>query len=143
MQRHEESKIRRFFTSRAFLLIALVLAIITAFSFARAYYQNYKIRKEIEQLESDVQKLESKKLESMQVLKYVVSQNFIEEKARTELNLKKPGEHVLVINNKSETNTASEGIVDGSKTPLNNPIKWWYYFTTGAITDNQNRQSEN
>lgn len=141
MQRHEDTKIRRFFTSRTFLLIALVLAIITAFSFARAYYQNYKIRKEIEQLESDVQKLEHKKLESMQILKYVVSQNFVEEKARTELNLKKPGEHVVVINNKNTEKNALVKAIDTQVKPLNNPAKWWYYFTTGVNTNEQDKKT--
>lgn len=136
MQRYEDNKIKRFFTSRSFLLIALIIAIIAAFSFARAYYQNYKIEKEIEQLEFDVQKLEHKKLQSMQVLKYVVSQNFVEEKARTELNLKKPGEHVAVINNKNQEKTSPASTIDAQSEPLNNPIKWWYYFTTGAITNN-------
>lgn len=130
MKRPEQSPVRRFFTSRLFLIIALITALGAAFGFSRVYYQDYKIRGEIRKLEDEVKNLQKKKLESMEILKYVTSQNFVEDKARTELNLKKPGEHVVFIQNEDQPKTTKEtepSSVDTS--PLNNPLKWWYYFT--------------
>ncbi len=130
MQKNEKSFLKRFFGSRWFLATAFVVAVLVAFGYARAYYQDYKIRQEIDSLQEQVKKLEHKKLESMDILKYVTSDAFVEEKARTELNLKKPGENVLIIKNQVES-------VEGEETPqkspvektlLNNTIKWWYYF---------------
>ncbi len=138
MKRPEQTPARRFFTSRTFLIVALIAALATAFGFARAYYQDYKIRQEIGELEEEVKKLEKKKLESMEILKYVTSQNFVEDKARTELNLKKPGENVVFIQIENRPKTPEElkpSPVDTS--PLNNPRKWWYYFTEHLLP-NQN-----
>ncbi len=137
MQKNEKSFLKRFFGSRWFLVTAFAVAVLVAFGYARAYYQDYKIRQEIDSLQEQVKKLEHKKLESMDILKYVTSDAFVEEKARTELNLKKPGENVLIIKNQAESvgaeETAQKSPVE--KTLLNNTMKWWYYFL--------NRQSIN
>ena len=135
MQKNEKSFLKRFFGSRWFLVTAFVVAVLVAFGYARAYYQDYKIRQEIDSLQEQVKKLEHKKIESMDILKYVTSDAFVEEKARTELNLKKPGENVLIIKNQAEQvgneETTQKSPVE--KTLLNNPIKWWYYFLNKQI----------
>ena len=131
MQREKQSFLKRFFGSRLFLLIALVCVFLVAFGYARAYYQDYKIRQEINALRDEVGRLEHKKLESMEILKYVTSDAFVEEKARTELNLKKPGENVMVVTNPEAEKSppiAGEGQGEVSRL-LSNPVKWWYYFT--------------
>lgn len=130
MQREKQSFLKRFFGSRLFLLIALVCVILVAVGYIRAYYQDYKIRQEISALQDEVKLLEHKKLESMEILKYVISDAFVEEKARTELNLKKPGENVMVVTNpetEKSTFVVGEGQGEVSRL-LSNPIKWWYYF---------------
>ncbi|MBU2542821.1 septum formation initiator family protein [Patescibacteria group bacterium] len=132
MKKRDSSKLKRFFGSRLFLMLALIFAIIVAFGYARAYYQDYKIRQEIRLLQEEVKHLEHKKLDSLEILKYVTSPAFVEEKARTELNLKKPGENVIVINGQfnEEENELNDPV---EKQVLNNPIKWWYYFTKHYI----------
>ncbi|HBU07186.1 MAG TPA: hypothetical protein DEB09_03820 [Candidatus Magasanikbacteria bacterium] len=125
--RQEQSFVRRFFASRMFLIVAFVIAVLVALGYARAYYQDYKINQEIEALQTQVKSLEHKKLESMEILKYVTSPEFVEEKARNELNMKKPGENVLVIDGLVESNkTKQTGPVENND--LNNQTKWWYYF---------------
>ncbi|MEK7064978.1 MAG: septum formation initiator family protein [Patescibacteria group bacterium] len=130
MQKNEKSFLKRFFGSRWFLVTAFVVAVLVAFGYARAYYQDYKIRQEIDSLQEQVKKLEHKKIESMDILKYVTSDAFVEEKARTELNLKKPGENVLIIKNQAGQVNADETTQKSpvEKTLLHNTIKWWYYF---------------
>lgn len=130
MQKNEKSFLKRFFGSRWFLVTAFVVAVLVAFGYARAYYQDYKIRQEIDSLQEQVKKLEHKKLESMDILKYVTSDAFVEEKARAELNLKKPGENVLIIKNQIEQVDTEETTKKSpvEKSLLNNTIKWWYYF---------------
>lgn len=128
MQREKQSFLKRFFGSRLFLLIALVCVILVAIGYIRAYYQDYKIRQEINALQDEVKRLEYKKLESMEILKYVTSDAFVEEKARTELNLKKPGEGVIVVTN-PEIDSVQKPDLGVDTTHLSNPVKWWYYFT--------------
>jgi cell division protein FtsL len=133
MVKKEKLFLRRFFGSRLFLVIALVIVAFVAFGFARAYYQNYRVKQEIFSLQEQVRGLEHKKLESMEILKYVTSDQYAEEKARSELNLKKAGENVVIFDNLTEITTNTALTIPVEKDLLNNPIKWWYYFTHRQI----------
>jgi len=118
-----------------FLVVAFLIALLFALGYARAYYQDYKVRQDIKALQEEVKSLETKKIESMEILKYVTSPKFVEEKARTELNMKKPGENVLVVKSPTEFEVAREDL-STAMTPLSNPSKWWYYFTHKQINLN-------
>lgn len=135
MQR-SQSPLRRFFTSRLFLIVILVVAVFLAINYARAYYQEYKVKQEIAALREEVKHLEQKKIESLKILQYVTSDAFVEEKARTELNLKKPGEKVVVINgNDEQKRQGGEGSEEQKKRYLSNPLKWWYYITRHSLPE--------
>ena len=117
-----------FFSSRLFMLVAAIVAIMVIFGYVRTYYQDYLVTQEIQQLQDQAKKLAAKKMELLEVLKYVKSDSFAEEKARTELNMVKPGEQVLVvpkavaIENRQENNR----MVGWSN--ISNYKKWWQYF---------------
>ena len=130
MRNPQSSPLRRFFTSRLFLIVIFAVIALTLFGFIRTYYQDYKVKQEIASLQSEVDHLQKKKFQSMELLEYVTSNAFVEEKARTELNLKKPGEHVLIIPNlqKTEESKQISPKTTQSGQNLSNPIKWWYYF---------------
>ncbi len=124
------SRVRTFFGSKIFLGCAFLLTLAFAFGFARAYFKDYAFREEVKRLEGEIDKLEKKKLESLELLKYVSSTSYLEDTARVDLNMKKPGEHVLFIDN---TLTAEQGrVVEETEgaggQPISNPLKWWYYF---------------
>lgn len=108
----------------AFFVLALLLV-----AFTRAYYQNFQIQQEIKRLQSESQKLESKRIETLDLLNYVKSPAYVEEKARTELNMVKEGEHMAIITNQSGGNRS--GQVRNSMLQsdnISNPLKWWNYF---------------
>lgn len=135
MKRQEQSLVRRFFASRMFLLVAFIIAVLVALGYARAYYQDYKVKEEIRALQHEVKSLERKKLESLEILKYVTSPAFVEEKARSELNMKRPGENVMVVDGLlPDMKRESDGSVD--EVYLSNPVKWWYYFTNKELINN-------
>ncbi len=124
---------KNFFLSRWFLLGSLVVAIFIALAYGRAYYQDYQVRQEIKRLQMEVEKLEVKKLESLEMWKYVQSEAFVEEKAREELNLVKPGEQVAIVPNLAQAETVRQQEEDMLKWyNLPNPLKWWKYFMEGV-----------
>lgn len=131
MTEHEKkSSVGRFFASRIFLIMALIIAIIFALGFARAYYQDYRVKREINQLEYEVSQLEQKKLDSLEMIKYVTSPAYVEDKARTELNMKKPGEKVAFLQNIQDDSSDSGDNIDVSTDgqAIPNQVKWLYYF---------------
>ncbi len=124
----EQSRARGWFGSRMFLTVAIAVAFFLLAANVRTYYRDYEIWQEIRALEQQKNELQKKKLESMDLLSYVMSDHFVEDSARTQLGLKKPGEHVLVVA------TSPSRIVDGDRPEsqtrqrMKNPVKWWYYF---------------
>ncbi len=117
------------FYSRWFLLVLFGLVMLLTFSYLRAYYQEYRVRSEIDILRDEVQNLEVKKLETVEIFKRVQSKAFIEEKARTELNLLKPGEKMAVIPSGSLKTNIGQAESDLIKwTNVKNPIKWFKFF---------------
>ncbi len=123
---------KNFFSSQIFVVIVAIVAVMVIFEYARAYYQDYQVRQEIAYLEDQAKKMESKKVELLEVLKYVKSDNFVEEKARTELNLIKPGEQVMVVPqvNKATDRQENEAVVRLKNIP--NYQKWLNYFSLNS-----------
>lgn len=123
-----KSKWQAIFWSRWFLFIALIVASFVVFAFGRAYYRDYQVRKEITDLQNVVKRLEAKKIETMEVLKFVQSPDFIEQKARTELNLIKVGEQAAIIPNIAGVKIGQQNDNMLNFKNLSNPIKWINYF---------------
>ena len=114
----------RIFTSRFFLLGALVIAAILAVSFGRAFYKDYEIRQQIKALQVKVDELERKKLDSLNLLGYVKSEAYVEDVARQQLGLKKPGERVIIV----DASTTGLRVNADERTATPSWKKWWRYF---------------
>lgn len=119
--------VRQFFASRMFIVALILLVVFIGAGVVRAYLQQYALQREISSLQDEIASLEQKKLESIELLSYVMSPVFAEERARVELNMKKPGERVAVIEIPG-TARAPEASQQAAGQSTANPIQWWYYF---------------
>ncbi len=108
------------------MVVGGILALFLLFAYGRAYYQNYQIQKEIDRLQAESERLEAKKLKTLDMLQYVQSPDFVENKARTELNLVKPGEHMIII--QGGTTSAARQNSEPMLESESNPVRWWHYF---------------
>ncbi|MCF6276575.1 MAG: septum formation initiator family protein [Candidatus Magasanikbacteria bacterium] len=123
-----------FFATKLFLFGLILIVCFVFFVYAKGFYQDFKIKREIESLEKEIAGLESKKLESMEILSYVMSNSFVEEKARTELNMQEEGEKIVFFNNHEDFENENKNEYDTeNRKVLHNPLKWWYYFTNKSI----------
>jgi len=122
-----QSNLKKVFWSRWFLLIGFFLSLFVAFAFARAYFKDYELRREIAQMEDNIKNLESVKLETLEMLQYVKTDNFVEEKARVDLNFIKPGEQSAIISRTKQVNGhGNKNVLQFNN--LSNPAKWWRLF---------------
>lgn len=119
---------KKFFGSRWFVVVATVAAFMVVGGFARAYYQDYLVMQDIERLREQAKSLAARKIELLEVLKYVKSDSFVEEKARSELNMAKPGENVLVVPKAAENDNGQEKNDVVGLSNVSNYKKWWHYF---------------
>lgn len=117
----------RLFSSQRFLaIIGLIFLLLIIFPLAKTYTQKRLVEKEIADVKQEISDFESTNQELKEMIAYLESDQSLEEQARLNLNLKKPGEKVIVI----EASKNSSGSEDINKTTAaeNNFVKWWHYF---------------
>jgi cell division protein FtsB len=127
----------RTFSQRVlFTVIALVVIALISVPLAKNVSKQYKINKEINDLKNEIGALENNNSQLKNLIKYMESDQFVDEKARLNLNYKKEGEQVVVIEKKEENKNISSGGVqlagssgtnDASKLE-SNFVKWQRYF---------------
>ena len=122
----QPSAIRKFLASRWYVLAGGILAFFLLFNYARAYYQSYSIQKEISRLQSEKERLDAKYLKTVELFKYVQTPEYVESKARVELNMVKPGEHAAII--QSAITSSARQTPRPVVTLKSNPQLWWEYF---------------
>lgn len=120
---------RAFFGSPLFLVIGVILLLLISLNIVRAYYQQHQIREEVQHLEQETANLQSKKSELLKALQYTQSDAYVEEKARTELNMVKQGEKVAIFPPSVPLTVSRQPEKTVVESPqLTNPQKWWDYF---------------
>ena len=123
-----DRKFKKFFKSCWFLLLMLVIFGIFTTLFVRAFFQDYQIKKDIEKLKKETELMEGKKIKSLELLNYMKSEEFVEKKARLEMNMVKPGENVAVIKEVEIIKADRQSLDNVIKSNLPNYKKWWNYF---------------
>jgi len=127
----QHGTVYRFFTSQRFLaIVGLVFLFLIAFPLARTYSQKKILEKELADIRAEIEQFDKEEIGDLEeMIKYLNSEQSLEAQARLNLNLKKPGEMVVVIE-KEEDMTSQEDLNTKNMTPENNLLKWWQYFFT-------------
>jgi len=110
---------------RIFAIIALIFLLLILIPLAKNYSHKRLIEKEIEDIQAEISDFEAKNGELKEMIDYLQSDQSLEEQARLNMGLKRPGETVAVIQeNAGGVPQASEAIVE----EISNWRKWWQYF---------------
>lgn len=117
----------RFFSSQRFLaIVGLVFLLLIVLPLAQTYTQKRLVEKEIDGVKKEISDFESTNQDLKEMISYLQSDQSLEDQARLNLNLKKPGETVIVIEApKGSTTTDDINKTTASET---NFTKWWHYF---------------
>ncbi len=106
--------------------IAFVFLVSLAFPLAKSYSKRMVAEKEIDEMRNRIAKFEKDNQELNELLEYLSSPQAAEEKGRLSLNLKKPGEGVIVIDKEDyEINASSNRQHDDKAKGVK---LWWAYF---------------
>lgn len=115
-----------FLNQRFLAIVGLIFLVLIIFPLARTYSQRRAVEKEITDVKKQISDYESVNQDLKEMISYLNSDQSLEEEARLNLNLKKSGEQVIVINdgiNKASTSS----LIAPSKTK-SNLAKWRDYF---------------
>ncbi len=117
----------RLFSSQRFLaIIGLVFILLIVFPLAKVYTQKRIVEKEINDVKEEIAVFEKTNQDLREMIDYLQSDQSLEEQARLNLNMKKPGEKVIVIENLSVATTTNE--INKTTISESNFKKWWNYF---------------
>lgn len=117
----------RFFSSQRFLaIIGLVFLVVIIFPLARAYSQRRLVETEIEEAKKQISDYENQNQQLKELALYLQSDQSLEEQARLNLNLKKPGEAVVVIDETQKNVVQIEAT--STLDQASNLVKWWRYY---------------
>jgi cell division protein FtsB len=124
---------KTFYYSKWFLLVIFIVIIFFSASAISDYYSQGDLRQDINMLESQINTLNDDQYDLVDTLVQVQSEDFVETEARTRLNLRKPGEQVIIVSSDEDINQFNEiigstGIKDLLVKQEPNPRKWWYFF---------------
>jgi len=125
---HEQkSYLARLVSSQRFIaIIALAFLVLLAFPLARSYSRKMVVEKEIADMQAQIAEFEKENEEMKEFLTYLSSEQSAEEQARLNLNLKKPGEAVVIVET-AKDNEDSQG--ENAETESSSGWeKWWNYF---------------
>lgn len=112
-------------------LVLIIILIFVVFSFIIAWQKNHQINNEITDLKDQISNMETENYKLSDLIKYLNSNAFIEEKARVDLGFKKEGEKVVLVPDNIKNNiiaVENQNQSDKSIQDLSNPQKWWKYF---------------
>lgn len=105
------------------VLLALCLSAV-AFVTVELYMQKRDVDSEVAKLTAQSTKLSTDNKQLSELIKYMDTPEYKEREAREKLNLKRPGEEVVVL-----PDSDSSGMVAGaSQDSESNPSKWFSYF---------------
>jgi cell division protein FtsB len=139
-QNDHKNIIRRLFGSKSFLFLVSFILIALTISLGRESYRKYQLNKEIESLRTDIEQLEGRNRQLANLMRYFEDESYLEKEARLKLNLKKPGEKVVILSSvsdgleESEKKKSQEQVNEnkdeliGKAEETANYWKWWEYF---------------
>ena len=110
--------------------VCCIFALLFIIGFFKAFVQDYTVRKQISALEKEKAQLNQNKLNLLNRLQDIKSDSFAEKEARLKFGLQKPGESVIILNDKNNALGGSESAPpqQQSENDISNAGRWWRYF---------------
>lgn len=107
--------------SRIIMVALVLLTVLSAIRLTNEINRRGKINAEIVRIQSEISKLEGEQRNLSGVIDYFSSDYYLEEQARKQLSLVKPGETTVIIEDTNSLKSSPQ-----QKKPL--VLLWWDYF---------------
>jgi cell division protein FtsB len=135
----KKHKNKRFFTGLFltpyfFTLVCLIIIAVVLLPIYKNARQRFEVNGQIADLQKQIASLEASNNDLTKLGTYLQSDQYAEKKARLDMGLKMPGEHVAVIENSDSlaSQFADHNSADKSANEKkSNQLKWWNYFFGG------------
>ncbi len=112
-----------FFQSKITTILLASMLVLIMIVTARLLLQKREVDREIQKLQSQANEVQKSNQQLSELIKYLNTPEYAEKEAREKLNLRKEGEHVVVLPKDSDEQVAGANVADQS-----NPKLWFNYF---------------
>lgn len=124
---------RRFLSSKILLFASLFVLIFFSFNLASEIINRHDLQKEINKFQAEFNDLSKSNQDISGSIEYLKTLDFVEKEARTKLNLKKPGEQIIIVPEekilgKSSASMPLTGNLANQAVSQPNYLNWWNYF---------------
>ncbi|MBU1292133.1 septum formation initiator family protein [Patescibacteria group bacterium] len=128
MVQSDKNFFKKILSSKVFLFVVTLALIAVAVNVGRESYRKYQLTQEINKLKIEIEKIEGKNEQLANLMEYLKKEPYLEKEARLKLNLKKPGEKVIILSDEEqkEQETVINDISELKES--GNHWKWWEYF---------------
>lgn len=124
MPENEQIIFKKIFSNWKTTVVLVIVLIFVLISLGKVTIKRYTIKKEINELKAEAERLETANLKLTETLNYLQSDFFKEQEARTKLELQKPDEKVIVVTPPKEP----EKKIETQKNQESNWGRWWKYI---------------
>ena len=133
MVQYNRKSVGRFLASSKILFfVSLFILIFFSVNLVKELINRKDLKEDISNLQAEINELESGNQELSSLINYFKSLDFVGNEARTKLNLRKPGEKIIIVPEEAEGLTEEtddySNILKTEVDSLSNPQRWWNYF---------------
>lgn len=124
------SLFQRVIASKLFYPVVGALFAVVAFGVVREAIRQYQLNQDIEKLEEEIASLESRNQDLNQLIRYLHTDRYKEQRARESLGLARPDENVVVVPDRvnAAIDGASQEVKGEATEQLTNADRWMRYF---------------
>lgn len=121
-------------SSKWLLILSLLILVFFTVNLTRAIINRQDLLSDINVLQEEIDGLESRSQELVSLIEYFKTIDFVETEARTKLNLKKPGETIIIVpeeemaESEAGNKSAESILITAEVKDINNIHRWWNYF---------------
>jgi len=128
-----------FLNAKFLAFLGLTIIILISFPIAKNVSQRHKVGDEVRGLEEEIRLSKDKNARLKKLINYLNSDQYVEEQARMNFGMKKPGERAVVVDlprgaiASAGTDIGGVSSLGGTdmarpRKTVGNPEKWWRYF---------------
>lgn len=125
IQRPRQTFWGRFYNSNVFIILLSIFLVFSLFKVGKELVKRHTINQEISDLNKQLTAVSQEKDKLKDLISYLETDKYVEEQARSQLNLSKPGEKRIDLTTDQE-NQVTE--VKNEEEDLANWHKWFNYF---------------
>ncbi|KKP90700.1 MAG: Septum formation initiator [Parcubacteria group bacterium GW2011_GWA2_36_10] len=125
IQRSRQTFWGRFYNSNVFIILLSVFLVFSLFKVGKELIKRHAINQEIGDLNEQLVSVQQEKDKLKDLVSYLETDKYVEEQARLQLNLSKPGEKRIDLTTDQENQVVE---FKNGEEDLSNWQKWFNYF---------------